>query len=204
MDGCPSSLPGGWVPAGPVLRGHDGVVEALIDAGLGLDCDKLLLDRTTAAWVVAGADLRDCVAELLGDTAAGVEQIGSSSVLGLLAKPIVDLAVGLGARQDLAIVSSTLQAGGWIYRGDAGESGGHVFVLEARPWHRVAHLHVVDYGEAQWLNYLRLRDLLRRSHRARRQYEAAKLQLADQHGDDRKAYADGKSTVVGSLLRETD
>ena len=177
-------------------------MEALTDAGLGLDYGTLRLVRTTEAWISAGAQLRDRVADMLGDLAAGVEQIGSSSVLGLLAKPIVDLAVGLPAHHDLALVSSTLEANGWIYRGDAGDNGGHVFVLEARPWHRVAHLHVVDYGKAQWLNYLRLRDLLRRSPEARSRYEAVKLQLADEHGDGRKGYTDGKSTVVLTLLHD--
>jgi GrpB-like predicted nucleotidyltransferase (UPF0157 family) len=179
---------------------HHGAVEQLTDAGLGLDYEKLRLDRTTETWISAGAHLRDQVAELLGDVDASVEQIGSSSVLGLLAKPVIDLAVGLAAHHEFALVSSTLEAHGWIYRGDAGDNGGQVFVLEARPWHRVAHIHVVDFGKTQWVNYLRLRDLLRGSPEARSRYEAAKLQLADEHGDDRKAYTDGKSAVVTLLL----
>jgi GrpB-like predicted nucleotidyltransferase (UPF0157 family) len=122
-------------------------------------------------------------------------------VLGLLAKPIIDLAVGSSAHHALPGVTSTLEADGWIYRGDAGEDGGHVFVLEARPWHRVAHLHVVEYGRVQWRNYVRFRDLLRSRPEARDRYEVVKIRLAAERGDDRKAYTDGKSAVVNSLLR---
>jgi GrpB-like predicted nucleotidyltransferase (UPF0157 family) len=179
-------------------------VEAFTDEGLGLDHDKLLFGRTTQGWIIAGSALRDRVAESLGNAVAGVEHIGSSSVLGLLAKPIVDLAVGLSAHHDLAAVGSRLDAAGWMYRGDAGENGGHVFVLEARPWHRVAHLHVVEYEGTQWLNYLRLRDLLRRSPEARDRYDAVKVRLAEECGNDRNAYTDGKSPVVSSLLRDAD
>jgi GrpB-like predicted nucleotidyltransferase (UPF0157 family) len=175
-------------------------VDALTNAGLGLDYDTTRLDRTTEDWLVAGSELRDRVADSLDTVAAGVEQIGSSSVLGVLAKPIVDLAVGLSADHDLPAVTTRLEAAGWIYRGDAGDNGGHVFVLEARPWHRVAHLHVVDYGGLQWRNYVRFRDLLRSSSEARDRYEAVKLRLIEEHGDDRKAYTDGKSAVVTSLL----
>jgi GrpB-like predicted nucleotidyltransferase (UPF0157 family) len=135
-------------------------VEALIEAGLGLDYEKLRLDRTSEVWLVAGAHLPG--------------------------------------------VSTRLEVSGWIYRGDAGANGGQVFVLEARPRHRVAHVHVVEYGGAQWLNYLRLRDLLRRSPEARTRYEAAKLRLVDECGDDRKGYTDGKFTVVTSLLGTID
>ncbi|MBK9970388.1 MAG: GrpB family protein [Acidimicrobiaceae bacterium] len=126
----------------------------------------------------------------------GVEQIGSSSVVGLLAKPIVDIAVGLAAEHDLQPVHERLVGAGWIYRGDAGASGGHVYVLETQQWHRVAHLHVVDQEGEQWSNYLRLRNLLRRDPSARARYEAVKQQLAGQVADDRTAYTDGKTSIV--------
>jgi GrpB-like predicted nucleotidyltransferase (UPF0157 family) len=179
-------------------------LEALTDAGLGLDYHELRLDRATQRWVAAGSSLRDQMGAILEDDAAGVEQIGSSSVVGLLAKPSIDLAVGLSEHHDLGAVQGRLEAAGWIYRGDAGDDGGHVFVLEAWPWHRVAHLHVVDHGGTRWRSYVLLRDLLRRSSDARDQYEAVKLRLVEEFGDDRTAYTDGKSDIVRSLIREPE
>ena len=134
----------------------------------------------------------------------GVDQIGSSSVLTLIAKPVIDIAVGLGIEHDFSDVRDRLEAAGWMYRGDAGANGGHVFVLETRPRYRVAHVHVVDHDGEQWRNYLRLRDLLRRSSTARALYEAVKQQLASEFEDDRTAYADGKTDVVNMLLDEAD
>ena len=174
----------------------------LADVGLGLDYDSLLLDRTTPAWVDAGARLRGEVADRLGGFGAGVEQIGSSSVQGLLAKPIVDLAIGLTAGQDLTPVRERLVSVGWIYRGDSGAQGGHVFVLESAPGRRVAHAHVVEHLGEQWHNYLRLRDLLRRSAGARQRYEETKLRLVNDVADDRAAYTEGKTQIVASLLAE--
>jgi GrpB-like predicted nucleotidyltransferase (UPF0157 family) len=174
----------------------------LADVGLGLDYDSLLLGRTTADWVDAGARLRNEMADLLAGLAADVQQIGSTSVNGLLAKPIVDLAIGVTADQKLTPVRKLLESAGWIYRGDAGAHGGHVFVIESAPWHRVAHAHVVDHLGEQWLNYVRLRDLLRRSPEARHRYENTKLRLVDEVGDDRKRYTDGKTEIVAALLEE--
>ena len=174
----------------------------LADVGLGLDYDALLLDRTTPDWVDAGARLRGDVADLLAGFAADVEQIGSSSVKGLLAKPIVDLAIGLTTDQELTPVRERLESAGWIYRGDAGAQGGHVFVLESAPWHRVAHAHVVEHLGEQWRNYLRLRDLLLRSPGARQRYEDTKLRLINEFGDDRTLYTKGKAQIVASLLEE--
>lgn len=178
-------------------------VDAWTDVGLGLDYGTVGLSRTTQEWLVAGTALRDRVADLL-DVAGRVEQIGSSSVLGLLAKPIIDLAVGTTTDDDLSRVTATLEAAGWIYRGDAGTAGGHVFVLETRPWHRVAHLHVVEIDGQQWSDYLRFQNLLRSSPDARDRYETVKLRLAERHMDDREAYTEGKSEIVTSLLAGID
>jgi GrpB-like predicted nucleotidyltransferase (UPF0157 family) len=177
-------------------------VEWLTGAGLGLDHTTLRLERTSQRWIEAGERLRDVVADQLIDGVAGVELIGSSAVIGLLAKPIVDIAVGLAADQELSPVQQRLASTGWIYRGDAGDNGGHVFVLEAKPLHRVAHVHVVDHEGDQWRNYLRLRDLLRHSPDSRARYESVKQRLAAEFEDDRTAYTDGKSAVIGHLLDE--
>jgi GrpB-like predicted nucleotidyltransferase (UPF0157 family) len=177
-------------------------VEWLTDVGLGLDYHVLRLDRTDERWIVAGERLRDDISADLVGLVAGVEQIGSSSVIGLLAKPIIDIAVGIAAEQDLPPVRECLETTGWIYRGDAGTNGGHVFVLEARPWHRVAHIHVVAFDGEQWRKYLMFRDLLRRDPVARAQYASVKQQVAGEVGDDRKTYTDRKSIIVGHLLDE--
>jgi GrpB-like predicted nucleotidyltransferase (UPF0157 family) len=178
------------------------VVDDLISAGLGLDYGTLRLERTTEAWLVAGLQLRDEVGESLGQLVVAIEQIGSSSVPGLMAKPIIDLAAGFEARPNLEEIVGRMLFDGWIYRGDAGDNGGHVFVLEDRPWHRIAHLHLVDHRGAQWRNYLRFRELLRDSSLARERYETTKLQLANQYGGDVKSYTDGKTDVVRALLAE--
>lgn len=175
-------------------------MDDLLEAGLGLDYNTLRLDRTTKAWVTAGERLRERVADELDGLVAEVQQIGSASVEGLLAKPIADLAAGLRTEDDLAPAQSALERSGWIYRGDAGDAGGHVFVLEARPWHRVAHLHLVKHQGRQWQNYLLLRDLLRRSPQARASYEAVKQKLSTHVGDDRDTYTQGKTAIVRHLL----
>jgi GrpB-like predicted nucleotidyltransferase (UPF0157 family) len=200
LDGSPALRAG--LPFNAHSIGQDLGVEWLIDVGIGLDYHVLRLDRTDERWIVAGERLRDGISADLVGLVAGVEQIGSSSVIGLLAKPILDIAVGIAADQDLPPVRERLEGTGWIYRGDAGANGGHVFVLEARPWHRVAHIHVVAFDGEQWRKYLLFRDLLRRDPAARAQYESVKQQLAGEVGDDRKTYTDRKSIIVGRLLDE--
>ena len=65
---------------------------------------------------------------------------------------------------------------------------------------RVAHLHAVAHGDAQWDRYVRLLELLCASPTARADYEAVKAGLAARHPDGRHAYTSGKSDVVRNLL----
>jgi GrpB-like predicted nucleotidyltransferase (UPF0157 family) len=176
----------------------------MTSAGLGLDYGTVRLERTPDQWPTLGSTLQERLAKLLGTRVADIDQIGSSSVPGLLAKPILDLAVGLGPHQDLPPVIQAMESDGWIYRGDAGTNGGHVFVLEARPGHRVAHVHIVEHEGTQWRNYRRLRDLLQSDPEARRRYEIVKVRLAERHPYDGKAYTGGKTEIVADLLAELD
>ena len=61
---------------------------------------------------------------------------------------------------------------------------------------------VLEHDGKQWRDYMRLRDLLRRSSTARDQYEQAKQQLAKDVGDDRVAYTNGKSHIINLLLHK--
>lgn len=177
-------------------------VEGLTRVGLGQDYESMTLGRTTQAWLDAGAGLQRHVVRVLDGLTTRVEVIGSSSVLGLLAKPIIDLAVGHLDGQPLAPIATRLTTDGWIYRGDGGAEGGHVFVLEARPSHRVVHLHVVGLSGAAWRDYLRLRNLLRRNLDARTRYEAVKTDLARRDPVDRRMYTVGMTEIGAALLDE--
>lgn len=159
----------------------------LAAVGLGLDAGTVRLARTTGGWISAASEIRVQLENRLCPPVVSIEHVGSSSVLELLAKPVIDLAAGLAADQDFALVLDRLAADGWVYVGDAGDAGGHVFALEAQPGHRVAHLHAVVYESPQWRDCLRLRNALRASPRVRARYEAVKLDLAERCPDDRKA-----------------
>ena len=168
--------------------------------GLGLQYGAVRLVPADARWGVVGSVLAAEVKLAVADVARAVEHVGSTAVPGLLAKPIVDLAIGVRAGTRLDEIAEPMSESGWIYRGDAGDSGGWVFVLEDSPWRRVAHAHGVEYGSAQWTRYLQFRDLLRGSASAREGYGRAKQRLAERHPDGRQLYTAGKDATVQALL----
>lgn len=175
-------------------------MDRFVSSGLGLRRGTVRLVEAQPAWVTLAEAVCDELAVALVDCAIAIEHIGSTAVPDLVAKPILDFAIGI--RDDIEPLSlqPTLERMGWQFRADAGDEGGFVFVLETQPLHRVAHVHVVMYGGPQWRKYLQFRDRLRVDAAARGIYGAAKLTLGEQFPSDRGAYTAAKAAVVRSIL----
>jgi GrpB-like predicted nucleotidyltransferase (UPF0157 family) len=170
------------------------------DATLGLAYGQVRLAASDPGWPAAFQRLAAELRAALGEEAVAVEHVGSTAVPGLAAKPILDVAVGLapGADPDRAIAA--LGPLGWRFRGDKGDEGGLLLVLEDRPAHRVAHLHLVGHGDVQWRRYLALRDRLRADPAARAAYARLKERLTTRFGGDRRAYTAAKAAFIAQLL----
>jgi len=151
-------------------------------------------------WVALAAEACVNVRQAAGDLIADIQHVGSSAVPHLPAKPILDLAAAVAALDTIPALVPRLTGIGHIYRGDDGDDGGHLFVRESSPDIRTIHLHVVEYNGAQWHNYLRFRDLLRRRLDVREQYAELKKELGNRFGDDRRSYTAAKHDFIRRIL----
>jgi GrpB-like predicted nucleotidyltransferase (UPF0157 family) len=172
------------------------------DATLGLRYGQVRLAASDPRWPRAFQRLAAELRAALGEQAVAIEHVGSTAVPGLAAKPILDVAVALAAGTDPGRVIATLERLGFQDRGDKGAEGGHLLVLEDRPAHRVAHLHLVGHGDPQWRRYLTVRDRLRTDPDARAAYARLKGRLAARFSDDRRAYTAAKAAFITRLLAD--
>ncbi|WUH99302.1 GrpB family protein [Spirillospora sp. NBC_00431] len=174
------------------------VAEEAAAYGLGLFQGQVRLRESDPRWGEAFSRLADALGMALGAKAVSIEHVGSTSVPGLCAKPILDMAVALASDAVTEDVVAALEPLGYVYRGDKGDDGGLLFVLEDRPGRRVAHVHAVQKGDGQWDRWLIFRDLLRNDARARADYDRLKRELAARHPRDRRAYTLDKTSFVTS------
>ncbi|KAB2348289.1 GrpB family protein [Actinomadura rudentiformis] len=172
------------------------------EAWLGLTKGSVRVMESQPGWSEVYEQLASALRPALGVLAIAVEHVGSTSVPGLPAKPIVDIAVGLAAGAQLVDVVDAVTALGYEFRGDKGEEIGRLFVLEPRPHYRVAHVHAVRHGGLQWREYLAFRDRLGSDSAAHRAYAQLKRQLAVKYADDRQAYTAAKTSLVRELLSD--
>jgi len=154
---------------------------------------RVTLHEHDPRWAGTFAEHRSRIVGALDGTPARVEHIGSTSVPGLAAKPIVDVLVvvdDVTADEDHV---DRLVAAGYVLR--VREPGHRLVRTPARD----VHVHVWEDGDPAVDEYLLFRDHLRRDADDRARYEAVKRDLMTRRWDDSNAYADAKDEVVAAI-----
>jgi GrpB-like predicted nucleotidyltransferase (UPF0157 family) len=146
------------------------------------------------AWPVRFAALNARIRAALGHTAVAVEHIGSTSVPGLAAKPIVDVLVVVSDVDDESSYATALEDAGFVLR--VRETGHRMF----RTPDKDVHIHVYGSGDQAVGDYLAFRDRLRADDADRTLYAKAKRELAQRPWSDMNHYADAKTEVITQIL----
>lgn len=150
------------------------------------------------AWPARFAEIRALVAAALGELCIGIEHVGSTSVPGLWAKPIIDLDVVISSRQVFPAVRDTLAALGYAHRGNLEIPGREAFQRPEGTFPH--HLYVCSVDTPNLHDHLLLRDTLRARADLRERYAAVKREMAALHPHDIDAYIDGKGPVIEEIM----
>jgi GrpB-like predicted nucleotidyltransferase (UPF0157 family) len=167
---------------------------------IGLDRGAVEVVEHDSGWFILAAEACRVVRGACGGLLADVQHAGSTSVPGLLAKPVLDIAAGVIASDSLQEIVRKLSLVGYLYRGDHEDSGGHLFVAESSPDVRTAHLRVVQHAGSQWRYCLLFRDILRRRPAIRNRDSELKHRLSSLHREDRGAYTAATAEFIRQVL----
>lgn len=158
-------------------------------------------------WPARAARYADELRPVLGRWLLGpIEHVGSTSVPGLAAKPVIDLMAqatnpGVVVRQAGAALAEL----DWRYvppELDARPFRRFFAKVSADGQHRLAHLHLMFPGAARWDQQLQFRDALRADAALRDEYASIKGRLARACPGDRERYTDEKAVFVTRTLRD--
>lgn len=165
---------------------------------LGLTSGEVSLARAHDAWAAAYEQERDRIVAALGDYVLDIQHVGSTSILNVPAKPILDILIGVRDFDDAAACVGPMIAIGYAYRGENGIPRRHYFV-KGEP--RTHHIHMVEIGSDMWRDTLRFRHLLRTNPVLASEYAREKERLAQLHSGNRKAYQREKDMFIERFLR---
>jgi GrpB-like predicted nucleotidyltransferase (UPF0157 family) len=174
----------------PALERHPSLDERL-DPGIGIV-------EHDPAWVVQAQEEISRLAAALGPLAVRLEHVGSTSVPGLAAKPILDLQLSVAAVEPRARYAEALERLGYLFVPDPDLPDYHFFAKPPqRP--RSHHLHVCEMGSEHEERHLAVRDFLCAHPDEAARYAALKRALVQRHPNDRLAYIAGKEQYVREL-----
>ena len=142
----------------------------------------------THARIIAGA---------LGGTALRIEHIGSTSVPGLAAKPIIDIIVVVPDSADESVYLKRLEAAGYALRVREPDWNEHRML---RTPAKDVHIHIYSADCPEIQRNLSFRDRLRRNTHDRHRYGQTKRELAAKEWTDMNAYADAKTEVIECII----
>ena len=134
----------------------------------------------------------------LGGLAVGVEHVGSTAVVGLAAKPIIDMDVLLASADELPQAIERLATLGYTHQGDLGIPEREAFLAPAEDFPH--HLYVCPPNSCEFQRHLAFRDYLRSHSKEAKAYGHLKQALALKFAHDRAAYIAGKDAFVQELL----
>ncbi|MBI5800240.1 MAG: GrpB family protein [Verrucomicrobia bacterium] len=150
-----------------------------------------------ARWPETFQRLARTIAGALGDAALRIEHIGSTSVPGLGAKPIIDILLVVEDSRNEAAYLPKMEAIGYELRVREPDWNEHrMFRTPAKD----VHVHIYSAACPEIERNLTFRDRLRSDARDRQLYEEKKRELAAQPWPDMDAYAAAKTEIVERII----
>jgi GrpB-like predicted nucleotidyltransferase (UPF0157 family) len=163
-------------------------------------------------WPSLYEEERARIVAAIGNWLVDIQHVGSTSVPGLAAKPVIDIGVALGSLLDGLKCITPLVELGYECLGEYGIRGrlyfrkltsnplpGQLLGAETRVG-RTHQMHMYERTHPEWEAHILFRDFLRTHADVAARYEALKRQLAGHH-DDVEAYAEAKASFVSDVLK---
>jgi GrpB-like predicted nucleotidyltransferase (UPF0157 family) len=170
---------------------------------IGLKSGKVQVVPHQLEWQTLYEKEKVRIQKTIGDLLVDIQHVGSTSVPGLDAKPILDIAIAVEHGPVISQCVTRLCTMVYIDEGDAGADGGYFMVKECEPEIRTYHVHIVEQNDPQWHNYLLFRDVLISNDRVRKKYQMLKKTLEHKYYNDRKSYTAAKSDFIKGIIRES-
>ena len=131
-----------------------------------------------------------------------IEHLGSTAVLGLSSKPIIDIFIILKSIKKADEWIKPLETLGYVYWDDNPDKSHRRFFKGMPPFgiKRTHHIHILEAANTALEHRILFRDILRRDEKIRLDYESLKLNLSQLHSADREKYTDEKSEFIKKIL----
>ena len=165
---------------------------------IGLDLGTVRLSPYSADWPRLFEEEKVLLQAAVGPYVLDIQHVGSTSIPGIPAKPIIDIGIAVENFEEAAVCIAPIEALGYTYKGENGIPRRHYF---SKGIPRTHHIHINEINSPAWENHILFRDYLIQHPEVGQEYSDRKLKLAGLHPVYRAAYQAGKDPFIEDVLR---
>ncbi len=164
---------------------------------IGLEPGIVKLLSYEEQWQSLFEEEKKCLQAVVGNYVLDIQHVGSTSIPGMSAKPIIDIAIAVNNFEEATICIAPIEQLGYVYRGENGIPRRHYF-RKGDP--RTHHLHMCEVTSREWANQILFRDYLSQHPEKAEEYKSLKKKLAQQYDKDRESYLKEKAPFIEEIL----
>jgi len=168
---------------------------------IGLKRGTVELSAHDPGWADAYVKEKDHILSAVTVSILRMAHVGSTAVPGIIAKPLIDIAMEVETESDIEAAAQALAALGYTYFGDREHNGDH-FLAKGPDAERTHYLHVSTRQSSRFDEVVYFRDRLREDPRLADEYGQLKEALALKHRDSRKEYTKGKESFIRKVMKD--
>lgn len=167
---------------------------------LGVSKNSVMLCPYSEEWHLLfekeKTNLYNCTERCLID----IQHVGSTSIIGMPAKPIIDIVIAVKDLNEGFELVSDVEAIGYNFKGSLGKSKRFFFWKEEEGIN-THNLHIVEHGDKNWQNLILFRDFMNKHEDYRNKYINLKEELASKYKDDRGKYTEKKAESILGVIQ---
>jgi GrpB-like predicted nucleotidyltransferase (UPF0157 family) len=167
---------------------------------LGLNRKNVKLSKYHLGWKKAFEDEKTAIQEKLGEAVLDVEHIGSTSIPGMIAKPVLDFLVAIPSIDDYEQFIVPLKELGYEFRRDNRQSQDHILFVKGPEDLRTHYLKLTEKDTEFWKEHILFRDYLINHPDAAKKYKQLKETLQKSHISSRATYTEAKAEFIQRII----
>lgn len=165
---------------------------------MGLINDTVVLENNYDLWKKMFENEKNALIKIFNNRNFKIEHVGSTSVKGLLAKPIIDIAVGIHSFEDFDMYIDLLKN---IYTIKRNKDNDEILLIKENKNETFFLIHVLLINSKRYKDMIKFREILVTNINILREYENLKINLSKLYSNDRKMYTKSKNNYIQKILK---
>lgn len=167
---------------------------------MGLKVGTVKLKKHNSNWENEFNEEKELLAKIFGNIAIRIDHVGSTSIEGLSAKPIIDIAIAVNKLEDFEKVKSYFQKEPYSIKDDSVND--KILVRKGHEDNRTHFIHVMELNSKRYQDTIIFRDYLRNNIDTLKAYERLKKDLANKYPNNRKMYTASKNEFIQEVIEK--